>query len=81
MMHKALRNVYGNTSSNDLSRWMMANTLIQTGFYQPGSFPFSYDLNRNGIEKMLRMLAPFEATKTVSKTTLHSDTKYEVRKS
>ena len=33
---KNLRKVFGNTSNNALSRWLMANVLQQTGFYRVG---------------------------------------------
>jgi len=53
---KNLRKVFGNTSNNALSRWLMANVLQQTGFYRVGEFPYAYVIRPEGIEKMLALL-------------------------
>jgi hypothetical protein len=51
-----LRQVFGNASNNQLSGWLLANVLQQTGFYRVGEFPYSYFILPNGIEKILRLL-------------------------
>lgn len=53
---KNLRKVFGNTSNNALSRWLMANVLQQTGFYRVDEFPYSYVIRPEGVEKMLALL-------------------------
>lgn len=55
-----LRRVFGNTSNNALSRWLMANVLQQTGFYKVGEHPFAYFIRPEGLEKVLRLLRDFE---------------------
>lgn len=60
-MAKSLRKIFGNASNNDLSRWLMANVLQQTGFYRMGEFPFAYFIRRDGLEKMLTLLENAEA--------------------
>lgn len=52
-----LRTVFGNTSSNLLARWLIANVLQQTGFYRVHEFAFSYVFRPEGIEKLLRLMA------------------------
>jgi len=67
-MAKDLRKIFGNTSNNALARWLMANVLQQTGFYQVGEFPYAYFIRTEGIEKMLALLAGEEAQETQSAT-------------
>ena len=68
-MAKDLRKVFGNTSNNALARWLMANTLQQTGFYSIGAFPFAYFIRPEGLEKMLRGLAESEDPKSAVNAT------------
>ncbi|KPF48329.1 hypothetical protein IP87_02905 [beta proteobacterium AAP121] len=61
---KNLRKVFGNTSNNALSRWLMANVLQQTGFYRVGEFPYAYLIRPEGIEKMLALLQEADQQKS-----------------
>jgi hypothetical protein len=69
LMAKDLRAVFGNGSSNPLSTWLMANALQQTGFYKVGAHPYAYFINTDGLEKMLKLLADFDASKNTSNAT------------
>ena len=49
--HNELIKTFG-PSGNQLSKWLRANLLIQTGVYAPGTKSFSYLLNERGMNKL-----------------------------
>jgi hypothetical protein len=68
-MAKDLRKVFGNSSNNALARWLLANVLQQTGFYQVGGFPFAYFIRPEGLEKLLALLAEADAAEAAQNAT------------
>jgi hypothetical protein len=63
--HDEMRAVFG-TATNDLTKWLRANLLIQHGVYVPGIKSYGYLLNESGADKLRAMSQQHMVTTSAS---------------